>query len=661
MTRMTTKLGLLFGTSVTLMAGGASAQSLQTLRSGSNALVSVNAAAPGTITRTTAITGIAAGRTLQGFDYRPASPRLLYALDNVGQLYSINGRTGVAAAVGAPIAAAANINGAAAGLDFNPTVDRIRYVNGNRTDLRLNQTNGTLAATDGTLTYGAGDARFGTAPVVAGAAYTNNVAGATSTTLYVLDTSGGTARLATQGNLSGTVGPNTGTLFSVGTTTGIATNGNVGFDISRTGQAYATLTNPTTGVTSLYAVNLTTGTATALGVLSGNTTYNGLAAELASFQSMGLTANQQNVGFVLDNFTGTPNDGTLGIFNGIDAQTGNASAQSALLQSLTPAAFQALPDISYGVLESQESTVLRYARDLRGNAVTADGSRVTLDEAGRVGAWINGGARFGKIEAAQDRYRTKTDEYHFLGGADFRLTPKTAIGVFGGYSNTNASLAVGNLAYGDLKSWYAGGYGTVGVGPFYIDAWGSYTDLDWKLYRNIAFGNYSGSTFARTSGRIITGGAATGLSFQLRNFEIEPFAQVRYADLKINGFAETPGAAFALVLPNDMNRVSIRSNVGARVGTKFEVGGATIRPQVRGGYMYEFRDQPRNIVANFQQPGIGSQFNFVTTPLYNDYYNAGASLNISGNGPLSLVADYDAQFDNQRQFYNFTIGARLAL
>ncbi|WP_076070958.1 DUF4394 domain-containing protein [Sphingomonas montana] len=654
------KRAILFGAG-TLMAGTASAQSVQTLRSGTNALVSVNAATPGTIARTTAITGIAAGRTLQGFDYRPASPRLLYALDNVGQLYSINGRTGTAAAVGAPIAAAANATGAAAGLDFNPTVDRIRYVNGNRTDLRLNQTNGTLAATDGTLTYAAGDARFGTAPVLAGAAYTNNVAGATTTTLYVLDTSGGTARLATQGNASGTVGPNTGTLFSVGTTTGIATNGNVGFDIDRSGQAYATLTNPTTGVTSLYSVNLATGTATALGAISGNQTYNGLATELASFQSMGLTQNQQNVGTVLDNFATTPNDGTLGIFNGIDAQTGNAAAQSALLQSLTPAAFQSLPDISYGVLESQESTVLRYTRDLRGNAVTDDGSRVTLDEAGKVGAWISGGSRFGRIDAAQDRYRVQTDEYHFLGGADFRLTPTAALGVFGGYSNTDADLARGNAATGTLKSWYAGAYGTAAVGPLYVDAWGSYTDLDWKLSRNLSFGNYSGSTFARTSGRIITGGAATGLSFQIRNFEIEPFAQVRYADLKIDGFSETPGAAFALVLPNDMNRVSIRSNVGARVGTKFEVGGATVRPQVRGGYMYEFRNQRRNIAANFQQPGIGSQFNFVTTPLYQDYYNAGASLNISGNGPLSLVADYDVQFDNQRQFHNFTIGARLAL
>ena len=653
------KQALLFGASALFITGGASAQSLQTLRSGTNALVSVNAGTPGTITRTTAITGIASGRVLQGFDYRPASPRLLYALDNVGQLYSINGRTGVATSVGAPITAAANPTGAAAGLDFNPTVDRIRYVNANRTDLRLNQTNGTLAATDGTLTYAATDARAGTAPAVGGAAYTNSVAGATSTTLYVLDTAGGTARLATQGNIAGTVGPNTGTLFTVGNT-GVATNGNVGFDIGRDGTAYATLTNPTTGVTSLYSVNLSTGAATALGAISGNGTYNGLAVELASFQSMGLTANQQNVGAVLDNFTTTPNDATLGIFNGIDAQTGNAAAQSALLQSLTPAAFQALPDISYGVLESQESTVLRYARDLRGNAVTTDGSRATLDEAGRVGAWVSGGARFGKVEAAQDRYRTKTDEYHFLGGADFRLNANTAIGAFGGYSNTNASLAVGNLAYGTLESWYAGAYGTASVGPFYVDAWGSYTDLDWKLYRNISFGNYSGSTFARTGGRILTGGAATGFSFQVRNFEIEPFVQVRYADLKIDGFSETPGAAFALVLPNDMNRVSIRSNAGARIGTKFEVGGATIRPQIRGGYMYEFRDQPRNIVANFQQPGIGSQFNFVTTPLYNDYYNAGASLNISGNGPLSLVADYDTQFDNQRQFYNLTIGARLA-
>jgi uncharacterized protein with beta-barrel porin domain len=640
-----------------MTAGGASAQSLQTLRVGTNNLVSISPNGPGTIQRTTTITGIAAGRTLQGFDYRPASPRVLYAIDNAGQLYAINGRTGTATAVGSPIAAAANPTNAPVGFDFNPTVDRIRYVNGTGTDLRLNQNDGTLAAIDGTITYSATDPRRGQIPVLAGAAYTNNVATATTTTLFVLDTAGGVARLATQGQ--GTVSPNSGTLFSVGAGTGLGTTGNVGFDIAANGTAYATLTNPGSGVSSLYQVNLATGTMSFLGVISGNATYNGLAVELAPFAGMAATANQQAIGAAFDAFTGVPSAGTVALFGGIDSLAGSAGAQAGALQSLTPAAFSNLPDISYNAIESQETMVLSTLRDLRGNAVSPEGTRATLDENGRVSAWLAGGSRFGKIDAAQDRFRAKTDEYHFLGGADFRLTPTTAVGVFGGISKTNAHLAPFNQARGELESWFAGAYGTAGVGPFYVDAWGSYTDLDWKLTRNLSIGNFAGSSFARTNGKILTAGAATGLSFQLQNFEIEPFAQVRYADLKIKGFTEVGGAAFALVLPEDMNRVSIRSNVGARIGTKFEVAGATVRPQVRGGYMYEFRDQSRRIRANFAQASIGRGFDFITTPLNNDFYNAGASLNISGNGPLSLVADYDVQFDSERRFHNFTVGARL--
>jgi uncharacterized protein with beta-barrel porin domain len=656
---MTSKLirGAMASTGLLALAGAAQATPLQVLRN--NALVTVDSATPATSVSSVSVTGIGAGQSLVGFDYRPANPRLLYGVSNTGQIYAMNGRTGQATAIGAPIGAAATPAGAGVGIDFNPTVDRIRFVTTGGTDLRLNQVTGALAATDGRTMYAGIDANAGQVPTIAGSAYTNNVAGATTTTLYDIDTRGGVgaARLVTQGNAAG-VSPNTGILFTVGST-GVASTSAVGFDIGRDGLAYATLTNPTNGVTSLYTINLATGAATLVGALSGNTTYSGLAVQLASFQSMGATANQAGVGAVLDNFTGIPNDGTLALFNGIDSFTGQSAAQSALLQSLTPAAFTDLPLMSLNAVEGQENTLLRYTRDLRGQATMPDGSTATLDDAGRIGAWLTGGSRFGITDAATDRTRTQFDEYHFIGGADFRLTPTIAFGGFGGYSSTNASFAIGNAAKGDLQSWFGGVYGTAAVGPFYVDGWGSYTDLDWRLYRNLAFGAYSGSTFARTDGRVWAAGASTGLSFSLAHFEIEPFATVRFADVKIDGFTETPGAVFALAV-GDIEDKSLRSNVGARIGSKFEIAGATVRPQLRGGWFHDFWAGRGTMTAAFQKPGIGSPFSFQPTAFSDDYWNAGAALTIAGNGPLSMYSDFDYQGDSERRFYTFSIGARLA-
>ena len=650
---MRLSLGAAIG-ALSLTSSVAQGQTVQTVRSG-NTLVTVDAASPTTVRSTVAITGLAPGTTIAGIDYRPAAPRVLYAISNVGQVYAINTRTGVATAVGTP--PLPTISGV--GFDFNPTVDRIRVVTQVGQDVRVNPDTGALAATDGSLAYAATDANAGAIPTVAGVAYTNPFAAATTTTLYGLDTRGGLAptRLVTQGNASGTVSPNSGQLFTVGSTA-VTSLGNVGFDIGTTGAALATFTDPVTRITSLYSVNLTTGAATLLGALPGGMTYEGLAIALASFQSMGATANQAAVGAQLDMFNGIPSGGTLALMNGIDGVFGTAGAQSAALSQLSPAVFSSLPDLSLNAVEDVETNVLRYTRDLRGNGTMPDGSSVTLDDAGRVGAWFLGGARDGRFDAAVDRPRVDFGEYHFMGGLDYRFAPAIALGAFGGYSETDARLNPITPS-SRLKSWFAGGYGTANVGPVYLDAWGTYTDLDWELQRNLSFGTFAGTNSARTSGRVIAGGASTGLSFSLAGLEIEPFAAVRYADIQIDGFTET-GSASALAIGN-LDRVSVRSNVGGRIGGKIQIGGAIVRPQLRGSYYHEFRDQPRTISAAFLNPGVSTTaFGFTTTPLSSDYYNAGAALNVSGNGPLSMVADYDFQLDDDRKVHSLTVGMRFA-
>jgi Autotransporter beta-domain len=86
-----------------------------------------------------------------------------------------------------------------------------------------------------------------------------------------------------------------------------------------------------------------------------------------------------------------------------------------------------------------------------------------------------------------------------------------------------------------------------------------------------------------------------------------------------------------------------------------------VRPQLHGGWHHEFRNRPQAIAAAFLNPGLSTTpFGFTATPLDKDYYSAGATLNIAGNGPVSMVADYNAQFARDREIHALTIGARLA-
>jgi uncharacterized protein (TIGR03437 family) len=235
-------------------------------------LISFSATAPGTIITSLTLTSLPPGESIVGIDFRPATGQL-YGLSSANKLYTINTATGAVSPVSG---AALAVSGTAFGFDFNPTVDRIRGVSDTDQNFRLNPLNGSLAATDTALAFAAGDANAGANPNVVGSAYTNNFAGATTTTLYGIDSN--LDVLVRQGSPDGTPNsPNGGQLSTVGPL-GVNTGDQVGFDIEAPGGvAYASLTAAGANTSSLYIVNLATGAATPVGAIGGGEAVRGIA------------------------------------------------------------------------------------------------------------------------------------------------------------------------------------------------------------------------------------------------------------------------------------------------------------------------------------------------------------------------------------------------
>lgn len=230
-----------------------------------NTLIAFESSNPGNVLRNVAITGLQGGENLIGIDYRPASTEL-YAISNQSRMYTINPVTGAATQVGSGTFATP-VNGTAFGMDFNPTVDRIRLTSDADQNLRLHPVTGAVAFNDGALAYAAGDPNNGANPNVAASAYTNSYYGSTSTTLYNLDSN--LDILITQ------TPPNSGTLNTVGAL-GVNITANAGFDISPEGAAFAALDTGTGA--SLYAIDLASGAATSVGGIgAGNLTIVGIA------------------------------------------------------------------------------------------------------------------------------------------------------------------------------------------------------------------------------------------------------------------------------------------------------------------------------------------------------------------------------------------------
>ncbi len=202
------------------------------------------------------VTGLAAGDVLIGIDMRPLNGQL-YGLGINSNVYTINTASGLATLAFTLIP---TLSGTSFGMDFNPTVDRLRIVSNTGQNLRFNPNNG-IVIVDLNLNPGT--------PNISAVAYTNNFAGSTMTELYGLD--------YTTNKFIEIDPPNAGTIVEIGNTNVNVPEAN-GFDIGGTSNdGYAVFKSGYS--TKIYRINTTSGYAYPTGSI-GNSTINGFAIGL---------------------------------------------------------------------------------------------------------------------------------------------------------------------------------------------------------------------------------------------------------------------------------------------------------------------------------------------------------------------------------------------
>lgn len=239
-----------------------------------NQLVAFVAGSPATLTAPAPVTGLRDGESLVGIDYRPSNG-VLYGMGDTGRVYTIV-PGGAATGVGVGLTLDLD-NSDRFGFDVNPVPDVLRLVSASQGNARIDPNTGSFVDADaaepgvqldGELAFAAGDVNAGDGPSVVASAYSNNVAGATVTTNYAIDTFNDV--LVTQGRPavggSPAISPNTGELFTVGAL-GAGDVTDAGLDIAPDGTAYAVLVEGSgaTATSGLYTVDLATGAATNVG------------------------------------------------------------------------------------------------------------------------------------------------------------------------------------------------------------------------------------------------------------------------------------------------------------------------------------------------------------------------------------------------------------
>jgi hypothetical protein len=229
-----------------------------------NHLVSFKPTTPGTFDTDVAVTGLQGSEAIVGFDVR-VSDGGLYALTDAGRVYTIDTATGAASNsvtltansldASAPFTALA---GTAFGVDFSPVDGVLRVQSDTGQNLRVDVDAGTVI-TDGVLNPGT--------PLVAGTAFNNNFAGATTANQYAIDLAAG--QLVRQTSITGAL-QTVGSPFNVAG--GFLPGG--GFDIAggENGLAIVALQKTADTQSTLYRISLSTGALTEIGLLGSGTT-----------------------------------------------------------------------------------------------------------------------------------------------------------------------------------------------------------------------------------------------------------------------------------------------------------------------------------------------------------------------------------------------------
>jgi len=246
----------------------------------SGSIAKFSSADTSTITTTPIISGLQSSESIVAIDFRPAD-NLLYGVGSSSRLYKLDKNTAVATLVGDVFST--TLVGTLFGADFNPAVDRLRIISNLDQNIRINPANGELTAADTAVAYDAIDTNNGVDPSIIGVAYSNNLAGTTSTTAMGVDSALGI--LVRVGGPNGSPSPNGGVLTSLGSL-GLGTNlTNVGFDIiggkttgSQLGVLVATLNGET--ASKLFSLDLAGGAATLLGSIGGGVSLLDIAASI---------------------------------------------------------------------------------------------------------------------------------------------------------------------------------------------------------------------------------------------------------------------------------------------------------------------------------------------------------------------------------------------
>jgi autotransporter-associated beta strand protein len=221
-----------------------------------------------------------------------------------------------------------------------------------------------------------------------------------------------------------------------------------------------------------------------------------------------------------------------------------------------------------------------------------------------------------------------------LVGGDYRLDEQTAAGAFLGYVDGAATIAGGGSV--DSQSLRGGGYLTARREGFRTDLSAGAAVDAFSTNRDISL--LSRTAAGSPKGVELDCDAQTSYELQAGPGALAPFVGVSYERLTVDAFTEGGAGALDLSVGRQVAE-SVRSQLGAKLRRRFDLGGFVATPFVSLGWGREYANQSRAIEAQFAS-GAGAAFSVQTADVARNAALVGVGFDIGGRGNWAVRLAY---------------------
>ena len=307
-----------------------------------------------------------------------------------------------------------------------------------------------------------------------------------------------------------------------------------------------------------------------------------------SFTEVACNPNTVAVGGALNSAVGDPR--ASGLIGFLDTQP--VSEICGDLQLIAPDELPAIFTVSVSLANVQSANLGRRMEDIRAGSTGFSASGFSFDRRGldltqglagptgpegksgpsvmqptpqnRWGVFVTGLGEFTTVDgnSTAPGYNLSTGGLTF--GADYRVCPNFAIGLTGGYADTNADLV--NNGSLDVNGGTVGAYATAFGGGFYVNTAATGVFNSYDEHRTALLGTASGNTDGRDFNALV----AAGYEWKKGALTIGPTVSYQYTYVELDSFTEH-GSLAPLSFP-DQNADSSRTALGAKASYDLHAG-----------------------------------------------------------------------------------------